>query len=156
MNNVKSGPCLLRQMLSLMHINTWAKAFHNQNSLIEMKQHLTNTAGNITEFNNWAWSQVSQLHAIGEPPEDLCAYLKKTCLAAMDRDFIEYVKLLRNSYEDGTTTYLADQLMLQTENKYKNCVLTTEWGDPSDEQVEIVALMAQVNVIKKELATKEG
>ena len=62
------------------------------------------------------------------------------------------MKLLCNSFEDGTSNYTADQLMLLMENKYR--VLTGEWGTPSKEQVKIVALTPQVNVFKKELATK--
>ena len=65
-NNVKNGPCLLKQILSLTYIDTWAKAFHIRYSLIEMKQQLTNTASNITEFNDWVRSQVRQLHASGD------------------------------------------------------------------------------------------
>ena len=62
------------------------------------------------------------------------------------------MKLLCNSFEDRTSNYTADQLMLLMENKYKNRVLTQEWGAPSEEQVKIVALTAQLNVLKKELA----
>ena len=55
-----------------------------------MKKQLTNMAGNVTEFNDWAQSQVGQLHASGEQAEDLLAYLWKTYLSA-DRDFVKYV-----------------------------------------------------------------
>ena len=74
-NNAKSGCCLLKQILSLTYIDTQAKAFYIQDSIIEMKQQLTNTAGNITEFNDWVRSQVRQLHVSGEQAEDLLVYL---------------------------------------------------------------------------------
>ena len=114
-----------------------------------MRQQLTNTAGNITEFKDWVRSQVTQLHARGEQAEDLLAYHWKTYLRAPDRDFVEYVKSLWNSFEDGTSNYTEDQLMLLMENKYKQ---GSHWR--MGKQVEIVALSAQVDVLKKELATK--
>ena len=42
--------------------------------------------------------------------------------------------------------------MTLAENKYKSCLLSIEWGNPSDKEVEIVALTAKIDVSKEELS----
>ena len=69
-----------------------------------MRQQLTNTAGNITKFNDSVRSQVRQVHASGEQVEDQLAYFGKHTLQPQIETFIEYLKLLWNSFEDGTST----------------------------------------------------
>ena len=83
-NNCYNGPALLKQILALTYIDTRAKVFHIHNSLINVKQRMTKTSGNIVEFNDWVCNQVGQLHASGEEATDLLAYLWKTYLVAPD------------------------------------------------------------------------
>ena len=61
-NNSYNRTTLLKQILGLTYIDTRAKAFYISNSLIDMKQQMTKTAGNIVEFNDWVYNQVGQLH----------------------------------------------------------------------------------------------
>ena len=42
--------------------------------------------------------------------------------------------------------------MTLAENKYISCLLSGEWGNPSDKEVEIVALAAKIDVSKEELS----
>ena len=119
-----------------------------------MRLQLTNTAVNIIKFNDSVRSQVRQVHASGKQVEDQLAYLWKTYLTAPDRDFHRICEIVLEQLRRWNFHYMADQLMLLMENKYKNRVLTGEWGAPPEEQVKIVASTAQVDVLKKELATK--
>ena len=49
----------------------------------------------------------------------------------------------------------AEQLMMLAENKYKSHLLSGEWGNPSDEQAEIVAITAKIDILKKELSNNK-
>ena len=54
--------------LSLTYIDTKAKAFHICNSLINMKQQMTNTAGYIVNFTTWVHNQVRKKQPICNLP----------------------------------------------------------------------------------------
>ena len=108
--------------------------------------------GNVTEFNKWVRTQVARLNARGTDAPDLIAYLWKTYSNNQhDKDFVDYMKYLRNMYNDGRANYTSEQLMVFAENKYKEQVQTDSWGQPSKEQAEIAALTAKLYAVEKQL-----
>ena len=93
-----------------------------------MSNQLTNLQGDITSFNDWVREQVHQLAAQGTSTPDLLMYLWKTYLQSPESEFKRYIKTLKAEYEDKRQDYSAEQLMLLTENKYKNLKQSGEWG----------------------------
>ena len=83
---------------------------------------------------------------------DLLYYLWKAYKAAHDDEFVIYIKELKSQADDGRATYTAEDLMVRAENKYKARLLDEDntWGKPTDEQEKIVAMMAEINSLKKE------
>ena len=64
---------------------------------------------------------------------------------------------LKAEYEDKRQDYSAEQLMLLPENKYKNMKQAGKWDNLSEAEAEIVALNANIEVLKlKGMKKPEG
>ena len=95
---------------------------------------------------------MGHLHAREQEAVDLLYYLWKAYKAALDEEFVVYIKDLKSQADDGRATYTAEDLMVRAENKYEVRLLDNEntWGKPTKEQEKIVAMMAEINSLKKE------
>ena len=95
---------------------------------------------------------MGRLHAREQEAVDLLYYLWKAYKAAPDDEFVVYIKELKSQADNGRATYTAEDLMVRAENKYEARLLDKEntWGKPTDEQEKIVAMMAEINSLKKE------
>ena len=82
---------------------------------------------------------------------DLTHYLWKAYKAAPDEDFIIYIKDNKSQVDDGRASYNAEELMTMAENKYEARLLDEDnaWGTPSDEQDQILAMTAEIKVLKQ-------
>ena len=150
--NVPVASSLLKQIIILTRIDNPASTMHIQEMLIESKRKLLVLKGNITEFNQWVRKQMGRLHAREQEAVDLLYYLWKAYKAALDDNFIVYIKDLKSQCDDGRATLTAEDLMVRAENKYEARLLGEEnaWGKPTDEQEKIVAMTAEINSLKKE------
>ena len=150
--NIPVASALLKQIIILTGVDNPASTIHIKEMLIESKQKLLQLKGNITEFNQWVQKQMGRLHAREQEAVDLLYYLWKAYNAAPDEEFVVYIKDLKSQADDGRATYTAEDLMVRTENKYEARLLDDEntWGKPTEEQEKIVAMMAEINSLKKE------
>ena len=125
---------------------------HIREMLIESKRKLLVLKGNITEFNQWVRKQISHLHAQEQEAVDLLYYLWKAYKAAPYEEFIVYIKDLKSQCDDGRARFMAEDLMVRAENKYKGRLLDEEntWGKPMEDQEKIVAMTVKINSLKKE------
>ena len=125
---------------------------HIREMLIESKRKLLLLKGNITAFNQWVRKQMGRLHAREQEAVDLLYYLWKVYKVAPDEEFVTYIKDLKSQCNDGKTTFMAEDLMVRIENKYKTHLLDEEntWGKPTEEQEKIIAMSAEINSLKKE------
>lgn len=155
-NGVPDGILLLKQIIVLSYIDTRATTAHIRDTLVDMPKTLLSLNGNITAFNKWVREQVGKLTARGATAPDLLAYLWKTYKQAPDKEFVSYIKDLRNQYDDGRSDYTSEDLMVLAENKYKAIVQNEEWGQPSEEQAEIVALTSKIDVLEKQISTAKS
>ena len=71
---------------------------------------------------------------------------------APDEEFVVYINDFMSQGNNGRATYTAEDLMVRTENKYEARLFDEEntWGKPTDEQEKILAMMAEINSLKKE------
>ena len=150
--NVPVASALLKQLIILTRVDNPASTMHIREMLIESKRKLLLLKGNIAEFNQWVHKQMGRLHAREQEAVDLLYYLWKAYKAAPDDEFVVYIKELKSQANDGRATYMAEDLMVHTENKYEPRLLDEEntWGKPTDEQEKIVAMTAEINSLKKE------
>ena len=119
--------------------------------LFECKKQLLKLKGNVTEFNSWVRQQVNKLHAQDKEAMDLTHYLWKAYKAAPDEDFITYIKDKKSQVDDGRASYNDEELMTLAENKYEARLLDEDnaWGTQSDEQEQILAMTAEIKVLKQ-------
>ena len=85
----EDGPCLLKQTIASIFVDTRATASQIRESLVDMTQQLETQKGNITKFNEWVEEQVAILQSRGEEAHDLLTYLWKTYQKAPDAKFVE-------------------------------------------------------------------
>ena len=150
--NIPVASSLLTQIIILTRVDNPASTMDIREMLIESKRKLLLLKGNITEFNQWVCKQMRCLHAREQEADDLLYYLWKAYKAAPDEEFVVYIKDLKSQSDDGRATYTAEDLMVCAKNKYKARLLDEEntWGKPTEEQEKIVAIMAEINSLKKE------
>ena len=156
--NVPVASSLLKQIIVLTRIDNPASTMHIRETLIESRSKLMTMKGNITEFNQWVRKQTGRLHAREQEAVDLLYYLWKPYKAAPDEEFVTYIKDLKSQADDGRASFTAEDLMIRAENKYKARLLDKEnvWGKPTEEQEKIVAMSAEINLLKKERGGTAG
>ena len=149
--NVPVVSALLKEIVILTRVDNPASTMHIQEMLIESKSKLLQLKGNITEFNQWVRKQMGRLHAREQEAVDLLYYLWKAYKAAPDDKFVVYIKDLKSQCDDGRATFMAEDLMVRAENKYKARLLDEDntWGKPTEDQEKIVAMTAEINSLKK-------
>ena len=150
--NVPVASSLLKQIIILTSVDHPASTMHIRQMLIESKHKLLLLKGNITEFNQWVCKQMGHLHAREQEAVDLLYYLWKAYKAAPDDEFVIYIKDLKSQFDDRKATFMAEDLMVHAENKYKARLLDEEntWGKPTEEQEKIAVMSAEINSLKRE------
>jgi hypothetical protein len=91
---------------------------------------------------------VDQLRARGEVTHELLTFLFKGYKAAQDKAFVKYIEKKEEEYEEGEDIIL-HILMNQAANKFKTRKLKGIWMAPTPEDEQILALMAEVDKLKK-------
>ena len=150
--NVPVASALLKHIIILTRVDNPASTMHIREMLIESKSKLLHLKGNITEFNQWVRKQMGCLHAREQEAVDLLYYLWKAYKVAPDDEFVVYIKDLKSQCDDGRAMFTAEDLMVRAENKYEARLLDEEntWGKLTEDQEKIVAMMAEINSLKKE------
>ena len=150
--NVPIASLLLKQVIILTRVDNPASTMHIREMLIASKHKLLLLKGNITEFNQWVRKQMGCLHTREQEAVDLQYYLWKAYKAALDNEFVTYIKDLKSQCDDGRATFMAEDLMVHAENKYEAQLLDKEnnWGKPTEDQEKIVAMTEEINSLKKE------
>ena len=79
-------------------------------------------------------------------------YLRKAYKADPDEEFVIYIKDLKSQCNRGRATFMVEDLMVHTKNKYKAHLLDEEntWCKPTEEQEKIIAMSTEINSLKKE------
>ena len=117
--NVPVASSLLKQIIILTRVDNPASTMHIREMLIESKHKLLLLKGNITEFNQWVCKQMGQLHTREKEAIDLLYYLWKAYKPALDDEFVIYIKDLKSQCDNGRATFMAEDLIVHTENKYE-------------------------------------
>ena len=117
--NMPVASSLLKQIIILTRVDNPVSMMHTREILIKSKRKLLLLKGNITEFNQWVRKQMGCLHAWEQEVVDLLYYLWKAYTAAPDEEFVVYIKDLKIQYDNVRATYMVQDLMVRTENKYE-------------------------------------
>ena len=150
--NVPVASSLLKHIIILTRDDNPVSTMHIRETLIESRSKLVTLKGNITEFNQWVRKQTGRLHAQEQEAVDLLYCLWKAYKAAPNEESVTYIKDLKSQCNDRRATFTAEDIMVGAENKYEARLLDEEniWGIPTEEQEKIVAMITEINSLKKE------
>lgn len=143
-NGTPNGPLLLKQIITMTHIDNTGTSAFIQDALMDMPAKLKALGGNISDLNQWVLDQKQRLASLGEVEPNILPYLWRTYQSAPDHKFVNYIEALKDAHDDNRAKKTAETLMRDAENKYKLLVQCAQWGITSNDQADIVAMMAQV------------
>ena len=147
-NNTKCGPLLFKFLMSKAVIDSRATVSHIRENLASLDTYMIKVQSNITLFNDYVKSQITNLKARGEKSEDLLTNLWKAYFVASDKNFVRYIEGKKDAYDEGENID-RDNLMTLAENKYKALVVEEKWNSLSEEQNQILSLTAEVKKLKE-------
>jgi hypothetical protein len=144
---VPSGPLLLKLIITQAHVDSRATVTHIRTSLTMLDVKMIELDSNIETFNVYVKAQIKNLSARGETTNDLLTNLFKGYKVANDVEFADFIRRKENSYEEGEDVN-PNNLMADSLTKYKARKLGDKWSAPTKEQGQILALSAQVELLK--------
>lgn len=109
---------------------------------------MTSVSSNISEFNAYVEDIMSSIAARGVLYTGLIMDLYDGYQAASDAKFSEYIEGRYNSYLDGQEKLTPESFMATAESFYLNCKRTGDWNAPMPEQVKMMAMAAELSVLK--------
>ena len=133
-----------------MSVETNATNFYLRESLHNLPSKIKELNYNILKFNDCIKLQVTDLAAGGQQTTDLLVYLFKSYKSVKDKEFVDYIKKKKDTYDEGTDitpTALMDTAL----TKYNQLVQDNQWGQPTEEERKIVALTAQLEETQSKL-----
>ena len=119
-------------------------------NLMNLDKYVQSNGTDIVTCNTYVQSQVDGLTACGEITNDLIVNLFKGYRAMKDQAFLDYLRMIENAHENGTTIMDHPTLMLKTANFYKNKLTCKEWEQMSPHEKEVLALTAKVGRLQNE------
>ena len=143
-NGKKYGVALLKIILRESHLDTNATISTLKTRLSSLDVYMGQCNSDIIKFNEYVKVTLGELHARGEHTSDLLVNLFKGYRAAADPEFVRYINTKKEQYDDNTTAYTPDELMLLAANKYRLLIEENEWKGPSQQEEKIVALDSRV------------
>ena len=100
-NNISSGPCLLKVIIRESSIDTNATTRHIRQKLSSLEKYMPTIGHDITKFNMYVKDLLRQLTARGETTQDLLVNLFKGYAATSDQVFVRYIEKKEEEYDDG-------------------------------------------------------
>jgi hypothetical protein len=126
-----------------------------RNTLTTLDDKMVSLESNVVDFNAYVMAQIRALSARGETEfSNLLENLLKGYKEADDAEFQDFIRRKKNAYEEGEDINV-NNLIADTDTKYRARVQTHEWSAPTKEQSQIVALMAQVESLTKAKAKEK-
>jgi hypothetical protein len=115
---------------------------------------MRSSKSNIQEFNGEVESIVDALNARNAPIPELLNNLFTGYKACGDSTFVRYIGRKEEEYEDGTNNVTGNQLMQMALEKFKTLSDKGEWMKKTEEELEFIALRAQLEQMKKPAQTR--
>jgi hypothetical protein len=143
-NTRPSGALLFKLLMQKAIIDTRATASLLRENLSSLDTHMSVVKSNIEDFNKYVKENYEGLKARGERCDDLMVNLFKGYECASDQEFVRYIKMKKDDYDDGTDME-PENLMTLALNKYETLKKNNKWNSKSIEQEQIVALNAKVD-----------
>ncbi len=145
-----AGICLFKIIVRESHLDSNATTMSIRTDLSSLDEWVRKNTTDITEVNSRVRHLLDGLAARGETTHDLTVNLFKAYETVPDKEFLHYIRGLRNGHQDGTAVISDATLMNQAANYYKNRKQLGLWEEPSEEMKQIHALQAKLNKALKD------
>lgn len=143
-NDVPCGIAYLKVLLMKAEVDTRATAAHIRENLTMLDSYMVEVEKqDVMIFNEYVKDQISTLTSRNETSSDIIVNLFKGYKACTDHDFADYIRDIRNRYEEGEDLNY-QSIMQKAEMKFQSRMLRKEWNTPTEDQTELIALRAQV------------
>jgi CRISPR/Cas system-associated endoribonuclease Cas2 len=125
------GLCYLKLIISKAQFDTVATINMLRTVMAKLPSKIVELSGNISEFNNHVkWLQNS-FFSYGEIADGLLQNMIMAYEEVEDDDFVQYIKMKKNLWEEGQITLDAKSLMVNVENYYKIRIQQGKWKSPT-------------------------
>ena len=146
-NRTPSGALLLKVLIRESHIDTNATIKFIRENLSSLDTYMVKIDSDIEKFNAYVYTNLLNLKAHGKETSDLMANLFKGYSKASDKTFVNYIAKKEDDYDEGRDIGHAVLMHLALQ-KYKVLKEAGKWNAPTDAEVQIIALQAQVTQLK--------
>jgi hypothetical protein len=150
-NSTVSAACFLKVIIESARVATNATTAFIRANLAHLETYMTSVDSDITEFNNYVKTQVSDLGACGEASNDLLINLFSGYSSAADLTFVQYMRRKQELYEEGTVITTVE-LMNFAENKFKTMKQANQWRAPTKQDEEFVAMNVKIQSLESQNA----
>jgi len=151
----QSGICYLKYMLDKALADTRTVSANIRNSLANLPTLIAeDEEQNIIVFNDKVRQLLKDLEMRGETSSDTLFNVFRAYETCQDKTFTNYISRQKDQYEEGTLNLTTEELMQKAEQKYKNLTLEKKWNKPSQEQEEIIALRAKIELFQRKRTPK--
>ena len=143
------GNLLLKVFIRESYLDTNSTTSGISSKLANLHNYLPTVGHDISLLNMNVKNQVYSLRARGEQTSDLLMNLFKAYAISSDKAFVRYIEKKIEAWEDRMLVVSPYQLMLWARQKFDLLKDKGVWNAPSEEEEKLVALQAEVAVIKK-------
>jgi len=103
----------------------------------------------IAAFNQYVKGKHAEVHACSMTDAVTITHLLQGYKAAADKPFVTWIKHHHDNVDNGTTNFMAKQLMQMASKKHADMVANGTWARLNADQECLIVLNAKVNKLKK-------
>ena len=151
-DNTANGPCFLKALLIKFHVEMNATDYHLRTQLITLPQTIATLHSNVALFNAKVTEITNELAAGGQTSSDLLVYLFQAYLKVEDKDFLDFIKMLKMCHDSGIEQLTSQQLMDQALVRYNQEIQDGMWKTKTVEQEQLIALAVQLKDANNKIA----
>jgi hypothetical protein len=144
LNDLGSGPLLLRTIISLAYVVNKGTTIHLREQLTRLNVKIAELDYDVVAFNQHVSTITTKLASFGEHTLDLVSNLFTGYEAIQDEGFSDWIKRKRNTFEEDNINMTAEDLMAAAQDKYSFLVDKGRWNQPSQSEERIIALEATI------------
>jgi hypothetical protein len=154
----EDGPSMLLQLIQETTVETRATVSNIQRQLTDLQPIMEESKSNVELFNSKVEDLIDALIARGAPVPELLANLFAGYKTCADKTFVKYVTRKEESFEDGTLTVTATQLMRMALEKFKILESKGIWLMKTADELDFIAMQSQIKALKQNPAknAKDG
>ncbi|CAB9501074.1 unknown protein [Seminavis robusta] len=151
---IEDGTTMLYSLIKLVSVETRATVAIITKKLSSLDQVMESVKSNVEDFNVAVEDLISQLNARSIEIPPMLENLFEGYACCDDLKFVEYIARKQEAYEDSTINLEYGELMKMALEKYKILVDKKMWLKKTEQEIEILALKAEVVQLMKKGSSK--